>query len=249
MTTFPLNLLYSLWCGGLLAACAGPRTRELAAALGSTLGDRPGRRRGAPATAAATAAAPAVLAALAIWSRLLLLPALFAALSVLPAATYLAAQFPDWTLMYLIDPQRLLRPWQWALGIGAATGAAVVLGFALGVAWFWRAGGRPLMVALAALLLVYLGLVLLGFHAGRLSAVGSFASFHAGGWLMQPLFSLSSWRLGYRPFGLLYSLLAINLCLKLALVVVARTLLTKGEFIFAVAPSASPPAHGNYWQS
>ena len=85
--------------------------------------------------------------------------------------------------------------------------------------------------------------------SGNTSAVGSYASFHAGGWLMQPLFSLSSWRLGYRPFGLLYSLLAINLCLHTALLFVARALLTKGEFIFAVAPCPSAPAPYNYWQS
>ena len=125
----------------------------------------------------------------------------------------------------------------------------MVLGFAGGLAWFWRAGGRPLAYALGAVLLVYLGLILVNFSSGRLSSVGSFASFHAGGWLMQPLFSRASWRLGYRPFELLYSLLAINLCVNSALAVVARTLLTKGEFIFAVAPGPSAPAPYNYWQS
>ncbi len=232
MTTFPLNLLYSLWCGGFLAACAGPRLSELTALsepfgkLPQKPGPRSGRRSGQKRGGAL---------ALAAWPRLLVLPGLFALLSVLPAATYIAAQFPDWSLMYLIDPQRLPRLWPLAAGI--LTGVGVVGGFAAGVIWFERSGEVPLKLALGGLLLVYIGLVFLSWRAGRLSAVGSFTNFHAGGWLMQPLFSRLSWQLENRPFGLLYALIATNLCEAIALFLVARTLLTKSEFIFAAAPS------------
>lgn len=240
MTTFPLNLLYGLWCGGFLAACAGPRLPELGAlgalgALGESLGKpspkpgpRSGRRSGRQRGGAL---------ALAAWRRLLVLPGLFALLSVLPAATYIAAQFPDWSLMYLIDPQRLPR--LWTLAAGLLAGAGVMGGFAAGVIWFERSGGVPLKLALGGLLLVYLGFVFLSWRAGRLSAVGSFANFHAGGWLMRPLVSFSrlSVQLETAPLGLLYALIATNLCEGIALYLVARTLLTKSEFIFAAAPA------------
>lgn len=240
MTTFPLNLLYGLWCGGFLAACAGPRLHE----LGSEPTGKPASKSTVRAGRKRRGATAVVLSA---WPRLLSLPLLFAALSVLPSATYLAAQFPDWTLMYLVDPQRLPRLWPLAAGLFTAAGVAV--GFAAGVLWFVRVGGGPLKLALGGLLVVYLGLVLLSWRSGRLAEVGSFANFHAGGWLMQPLFSMRAWQLENRPFGLLYALLAINLCQALAFATAAHTLLTKSEFIFAKGQSPALPAPGNYWQS
>lgn len=197
MTTFPLNVLYGLWCGGCLAACAAPRV------------------------------VPGAVA----WSQLIKLPLLFAVLSVVPAATSLAGQFPDWSFMYLVDPQRLPR--LWIVGAGLVSGAAVALGFALGMTGYRRHGARPLGVALGVIGLAYLALCALGWRSSRLALVGSFADFHSGGWLMQPVFPLAGWRLGQRPAGLLYALVATNLGVGIALLLVARTLLTKSEFIFA----------------
>lgn len=54
------------------------------------------------------------------WRRVLVLPALYAVLYTLPAATYLALQFPDWTWRSLYDLGRLVR----LSGPGAAPGAA-----------------------------------------------------------------------------------------------------------------------------
>jgi hypothetical protein len=168
---------------------------------------------------------------------------LFAGLSVLPAATYLAGQFPDWSWMYLIDPQRLPR--LWAVGAGLVTGGGVAAGFVLGLKGFRRYGAWSLGAALAVLLLAYLGLVGLSWRSSRLSAIGSYANFHAGGWLMQPLLTLaptSQPELGARPAGLLYALLAINLWLAAALWLVARTLRQKSEFILAMPPAPPPPS-------
>lgn len=182
-------------------------------------------------------------APLGYWLRLLQAPLLFAALAVVPAAVYLAAQFPDWSLMYLLDPQRSLgvRPLLWSIGAGLLTGAAVVPGFVLGLRGQRRYGGRLLGLALFGLLALYLALFLWGLRAGRLSLVGAYADFHAGRWLMRPLFSLSAWRLGDRSFALLYDLVAINLCELASLALVARALLTKSEFIVDRPIS--------YWQS
>ena len=229
MTTIPLNLLYSFFCGGCLAACAGSRM-EVA---------RPG-----PAKVRPRHRQPRLGAVpLAYWLRLLRAPLLFAALAVVPAAVYLAAQFPDWSLMYLLDPQRSsgAGPLLWSLGAGLLTGAAVVPGFILGLAVHQRYGGRPLWLALFALGLLYLALSLWALRAGRLSLVGTYADFHAQRWLMRPLFSLAAWRLGARPFALFYDLVAINLCQVIALALVARALLTKSEFIVDRPIS--------YWQS
>ncbi len=187
---------------------------------------------------------PALAAApLAYWLRLLRAPLLFAALAVVPAAVYLAAQFPDWSLMYLLDPARSLRarPLLWSAGVGLLTGAAVVPGFVLGLRCHERYGQRSLFLALFGLLVLYLALGLWGLGAGRLSLVGAYADFHAGRWLMRPLFSLAAWRLGDRGFALLYDLLAINLCQGASFALVARALLTKSEFIVDRPIS--------YWQS
>lgn len=223
MTTIPLNLLYSFFCGGCLAACAGSQMAVAA---------RPRPRQPAPAAAL-----------LGSWLRLLRVPLLFAALAVVPAAVYLAAQFPDWSLMYLLDPQRSLgaRPLLGSVAAGLLTGAAVVPGFVLGLRVHRRSGKRSLWLALIGLLVVYLALFLWGLRAGRLSLVGAYADFHAGRWLMRPLFSLAAWRLGDRSFALLYDLVAINLCQAASLVLVARALLTKSEFIVDRPIS--------YWQS
>ena len=205
MTTFPLNVLYGLWCGGCLGACAAPRV--------------------VPGTVA--------------WSQLIKLPLLFAALSVMPAAMGLAGQFPDWSFMYLVDPARLPR--LWIVGAGLLAGAGVALGFTLALKGYRRYGARPLGVALGVGLFIYLGLCVLAWRSSRLALVGRFADFHAGGWLMQPVFSLAGPGAS-RPAGLLYALLATNLGVGTSLVLVARTLQTKSEFIFAAAPKVSPAA-------
>ena len=227
MTTIPLNLLYSFLCGGCLAACAGSQMSGAVTATG-----RPRHRQPGPA------AAP-----LGHWMRLLQAPLLFAALAVVPAAVYLAAQFPDWSVMYLIDPQRSLGalPLLWPVGAGLLTGAAVVPGFILGLRGHRRHGVRLLGLALFGLLALYLLCALWGLRAGRLSLVGTYADFHAGRWLMRPLFSLPAWRLGDRAFALFYDLIAVNLCQGISLALVARALLTKSEFIVDRPIS--------YWQS
>ena len=213
-------------------ATAPPRTKTTTATTATT--GRPRHRQ--PGLAAAP---------LGYWLRLLRAPLLFAALAVVPAAVYLAAQFPDWSLMYLLDPARSLRarPLLWSTGVGLLTGAAVVPGFILGLRGHERYGRRSLWLALFGLLVLYLALVLWlwGQGAGRLSLVGAYADFHAGRWLMRPLFSLASWRLGDRGFALLYDLLAINLCQGASFALVARALLTKSEFIVDRPIS--------YWQS
>ncbi len=190
-------------------------------------------------------------ASLSYWLRLLQAPLLYVLVAVVPAAGYLGAQFPDWSFMYLLDPQRLSATTQglWVLGAALLTGAAVVAGFLLGLRGWQRYGGRALGLALGGLLLGYLALVTLALRAGRLSEVGTYANFHAGlaggpslgGWLMRPLFSLDAWRLGDRAFALLYDLIAINLCQAAALFLVCRALVTKSEFIVDRPIS--------YWQS
>lgn len=236
MTTIPLNLLYSLLCGGCLAACAGARMAVRPRHRQPDLQRRQQRLDAADFF---------------YWLRLLQAPLLYVVLAVMPAAAYLAAQFPDWSFMYLLDSQRLSAPAQvlWVLGAALLTGAAVVPGFILGLRGAQRYGGRTLGLALGGLLLGYLALALWAYRTGRLAEVGTYANFHAdlggdlhaGGWLMRPLFSLDAWRLGDRAFALLYDLIAINLCQAVALVLVGRALVTKSEFIVDRPIS--------YWQS
>lgn len=98
----------------------------------------------------------------------------FELLVFLPIGAYLLAVYPDWSLMYLVDPSRLPAGAMAALLL--AYPAALLAGFASGVAWR-RRGGAASRVTFAFGLLENL-VTLAGFR--RLITVTDFSGYRSG---------------------------------------------------------------------
>lgn len=174
---------------------------------------------------------------------------LFALTALAPAAAYLQAVFPDWSLLYLV-PARIVN------GAGGAQGSTsralpIVAGLAMiasalfGWAVAERAGRRfgrfgwPQATSrlLTALLLGLAGLLLALIVRGRLRLVGTYEQFHDGQWLMQPLVSASS--------KLPLALLVINAGVIVALGLGVQLLRWRADLLIAApvqAPDVSAPA-------
>lgn len=189
---------------------------------------------------------------------------LFAIFALAPAAAYLQAVFPDWSLLYVVPAQGLTGS---ATGSvtgsvtesmngsmnGSASGSmsrvmpifaglAMIASALIGWAAAERTGRRlgrlgwPQVTSrlLTALGLGMAGLLLALIVRGRLRLVGTYEQFHDGQWLMQPLFSTSS--------KLPLALIVINAGVIVALGLGVQLLRWRSDLL--IAPGVPTPGSG-----
>lgn len=186
---------------------------------------------------------------------------LFAIFALAPAAAYLQAVFPDWSLLYVVPAQGLNESMTGSVTgsvtgslNGAASGSvsrampifaglAMIASALLGWAAAERTGRRlgrlgwPQVTSrlLTALVLGMTGLLLALIVRGRLRLVGTYEQFHDGQWLMQPLLSTSS--------KLPLALIVINVGVLVALGLGVQLLRWRSDLLIASAvPSPGPAA-------
>lgn len=186
--------------------------------------------------------------------------AVFVALALAPAAAYLVALFPDWSLLYALRLRAGSEATTESSTLGPPLLAALLVGGCAFLGWIatervgriGRAGplarrlrrlgqllpwlGPPPVVLrwLSVLGLALLGLALGLIVRGRLAVVGSYEQFHDGRWLMQPLLSSAT--------KLPHALLVLNLGVLVSLGLAAHLLRWRGDLLTLTAPGLAAEA-------